>query len=1518
MTRTAALLAFFLGTLALWGQTPFVCDGDFFLSLGPNNSNTGFYRVQPDAVTGQLAFNGFSPGNNSGAVVNGIGYRVTDNFIYGVRGNGNELFRIGADGLANSLGDPGLSNNYNYVAGDVSPDGHYLVVLGHANNRSSILVQIDLTDPSFPTTQRNLTTTGGGNVFTADMTFDPLTGTVYGYDANADRLITIDLATGVLNNTLYPANQQANLLGAMYFDAFGELHGYGSPLGGGGQNTFFDIDLNTGALTPVATGPLASQNDGCSCAFTIEMDHWASPAQAKPCDTVAYFVVVANNSGGDKDSLDLVAQLPPGLVIDQIVANPFPGTLTSGPGTNLLRIEDVTVPVGIDTLKLSVIVQSLPLSSPLLRSQGRLLGLPAALGDSVLSDNPFTGPSPDSAVLTLSVDTVILPTQTLGYCAGDSLALDASNLPANEWRWSNGDTGPTTVIDQPGTYFVYALECSVSIDTFVVEEWALPQIDASPDTAICRGQPLSLQVSGTQSYAWYRVAGNSYQGAGDQFSPTTNTSADYYVIGTDANGCEDRDTVAVTVRPLPNVSGGPDTALCYYEQVQLGFGGNDPSWQFAWTPANLLGNGSLMQPQFVHDVPGTYNLSLQATDTFGCQNSDPVTVTVHDFQLALITEDVDCFGHANGSATVSVTAGQPTFSYWWTDDQGLLLASGTQTASSVSQANLVPGTYQALVTDANGCRDSVGFAISQPAAPLSSEVLALQNVDCFGNANGSIEIGGLGGTPPYEYSIDGGFNYQAFGLFAGLGGSNYTLQTRDANGCLTQLTDTIKSPTGLFGDILTKKNLDCFGAQNGGLRLAGAGGTAPYSLNLNGTLFAGTLTLSNLGAGADTVLLLDDNGCQVPILFNILEPAPLLADSVFQRDLACFGQPTGALAITAQGGTGAYQYSLDGLVFQPDSFFQPLAAGPYAVLVQDDSLCRDTVDFLLTEPPLLTLENIVQKNVGCYGHATGAITVTGQGGTAPYQYQFDTLAFQPQTRYENLSAGDYLVVVEDDSACQASLLVTISEPDSLALRITAQAEVACFGDRTGFVRLQALGGTPAYAFSADSLSFAPDSLLTGLAAGVQRFWVQDDSSCVAWVETEITQPLALVFDTVEVEQVDCFGNANGQAVATVSGGIAPYRYRLDSLAWQGDAQFAPLAPGTYQLQVQDDSACVTAFELTITEPPLLILAATATDVSCYGFGDGQGIAAALGGTPGFSYAWDTEPVQTTSEATGLDGGTYGVQVWDEKGCEARDTLTVFEPDSLTLELLPGSVVEAYCDWPNGQAEVDSEGGILPHTYRWEGANGSAGRAVDDLLGGDYVVTVTDANGCETPIEVFIPFTPPASPAFATLPSHEDSILLSQARIRFENLSQGAVAYTWDFGDGGIASDEQPVWTYEETGAFRVTLTAFNAYFDCPVDTSLWLTIIPDGALFIPNAFSPNGDGYNDRFLLGGEGLVRYELQVFNRWGERLAVIQNLAEGWDGTNAQGQPVPEGVYVYRVTAEMNNGARLERGGTITLIR
>ena len=247
------------------------------------------------------------------------------------------------------------------------------------------------------------------------------------------------------------------------------------------------------------------------------------------------------------------------------------------------------------------------------------------------------------------------------------------------------------------------------------------------------------------------------------------------------------------------------------------------------------------------------------------------------------------------------------------------------------------------------------------------------------------------------------------------------------------------------------------------------------------------------------------------------------------------------------------------------------------------------------------------------------------------------------------------------------------------------------------------------------------------------------------------------------------------------------------------------------------------------------------------------------------------------------------------------------------------MVFIFCDLVNGSGCVFALGGTTDFRFIWEGPSSREGATQQDILGGLYLVRVEDANGCFDTLSVRIPEIPPAQPFITTNPPSDTAILLSQANLQFHNETIGGVSYVWDFGvAGGVTDEENPSFQFTETGSYFVTLTAYKSYFVCPVDYTALIEVIPDGALFIPNAFTPNGDNANERFVLGGEGIRQLRCIIFDRWGREIMTFESIEDGWDGTDRGGNTAPEGVYTYLVQALLNNGEQVERAGTVTLIR
>jgi len=383
------IVCLFLGLGAVSAQEPFICQGQYFLSLSEAlNGNSGLYLVEIDPVSGAVIFNTIS--TSVGANVNAIGYRSTDNFIYGMDPDEFFLYRLGADGNAVFLGIPqGIITNTTYYAGDISPDGKFLVLLSQeiSPDPYGVLAFVDLEDPDFQVTNLPMTSPAY-NVY--DIAFDPFTGDLYGYSGGTSRLLKMDVNTGAVVSS-YPPQPHVDHLGALFFDSFGNLFGYGAT-NGSLQNKLVALDKNTGEITVVTQGPESEGNDGCSCPYTIELKKTVSTLIALPCTQVVYSFIISNGSSGPQTGIQLIDEMPEDFTILEIISNPFGGdVLTDG---NYLEINEMTIPSGKDTLQVLVEIGEDALG--LYKNQAILTGLPLTLGSATVSDDPTTLPALDS------------------------------------------------------------------------------------------------------------------------------------------------------------------------------------------------------------------------------------------------------------------------------------------------------------------------------------------------------------------------------------------------------------------------------------------------------------------------------------------------------------------------------------------------------------------------------------------------------------------------------------------------------------------------------------------------------------------------------------------------------------------------------------------------------------------------------------------------------------------------------------------------------------------------------------------------------------------------------------------------------------------------------------------------------------------------------------------------------------------------------------------------------------------
>ena len=414
----ALFTSFFIGLYAVVAAQPFDCDGDFILTLF-NNSSSVFYNIEIDPQTNEVLFVPLSNGD-AGLTLNAIGYRSTDNYVYGI--SNNNLVRVDRFGKATVVTDlPALNSFYGYWAGDIPKDGKHLYVLGSVSGGGSgfsvQIARIDLDDYSVETMP--IPNAEELDVLITDISFEPNEGLVYGFDRNENRLIKFDITTGIIDKDLFPSTTECDAMGAIFFDAFGNLYGYGEIPGSNVSETFYKIDKRTGEFTAAATGPESIGKDACACAFTVQMQKEVAPKLALPCDELTYTFVIANSSLQSVEGAYFYDEMPDEVEIIEIVQNPFGGRLVQGEGGHVLEIEDMSIPFGTDSLVVKVEIRgALP---GFYKNQASLSNLPVELGEETFSDDPSSLTIGDSTIFEV-VPVVIDPENgSAVICADESI-----------------------------------------------------------------------------------------------------------------------------------------------------------------------------------------------------------------------------------------------------------------------------------------------------------------------------------------------------------------------------------------------------------------------------------------------------------------------------------------------------------------------------------------------------------------------------------------------------------------------------------------------------------------------------------------------------------------------------------------------------------------------------------------------------------------------------------------------------------------------------------------------------------------------------------------------------------------------------------------------------------------------------------------------------------------------------------------------------------------------------------------
>ena len=833
----------------------------------------------------------------------------------------------------------------------------------------------------------------------------------------------------------------------------------------------------------------------------------------------------------------------------------------------------------------------------------------------------------------------------------------------------------------------------------------------------------------------------------------------------------------------------------------------------------------------------TTTYTFQATYT----NCNGTTVTVSDQMIVTASQLVVTAAPASQTicagqnANLTANAVGAVSWSWNTIPAGPVIG----TTQNITVSPVTTTTYVVTATDASGCSgmDTVVVNVSamttQDAGPNDSV--------CSGSCATLTASGGVSYQWTADPTLSGPLNAASVQACPTTTTMYYVTVT-DASGCTGMDSVTVFVAPTILSVVAVGTNVSCNAACDGTGSAGASGGFPPYSYSWSNAMTGPNI--SGLCAGSYVVTVTDQIGCTATATINITEPAPLDVQATSITTANC-GQNDGSVTISITGGTPTYGilWSTGGTTTTEIN----LPPGPVSVTVTDLNGCDTTVTFNVPNTPGATAVISSFNNVSCFNACDGDATASGVGGTAPYNFTWNTVPVQNTPTATNLCPGTYVATMTDANGCTDTAQVTITQPSQLTVLVGTTATI-CIG-QSASLTAQGQGGTPAYSY--------------GWTDGVNTWMIPNPS-------------------------------------------------------------VSPTVTTVYTCIVTDANNCVSAPQtVTITVNPPLTVNAIATQVVCQGTQVNLS-AVGGGGNGNLTYTWMPGPLMGSNiTVTATTNTTYTVTVADNCGTPvATDTVSVLinpAPVPTFTTLGPAQGCEPLCvDFVNTTPNTASLTWVFGNNI---GTSTSSPANFCFNTAGSYDVqlTVTDNIGCtgSTTMLNYVTVYPNPIADFTANPNPATEL---NNIVQYTDLSVGASSWIWSFGvDDSASVLQNPIYTWPDTGVFMVQLIVENSY-GCQDSITLPQVVQEDYAIFIPNTFTPNGDGHNDLFFPQGIGIDpdHYVMYIFDRWGNLIYQTSTWPGGWDGTVQGKGDCQIDTYVYKIATQDANKAKRVYIGHVNLIR
>ena len=870
-------------------------------------------------------------------------------------------------------------------------------------------------------------------------------------------------------------------------------------------------------------------------------------------------------------------------------------------------------------------------------------------------------------------------------------------------------------------------------------------------------------------YQWY-FNGNPILGSQ---GGTINILSDlgpgiYYVEVIDENlGCVNSDTIELF---------SPEEIIIELETQNIDCFGDDSGTALATLsnatlPIEYHWNNS-MDLAIDNDVFNPLNLvaglyELTVIDANGCQQSEIFEILQNDeLVLDLNSQMVSCFDGDDGILYSSVVGGFGNYNYEWRNEANEIVSIST------SASDLTAQNYSVTISDELGCTVSETVTLDQPN---DFEIQAnIIDVNCYGNATGSVSLNVTGGTGElsYNWDIAEDNSDQIINLSAG----TYSVTIADEIGC--QLTESFLVEQS---SQLTAEAEGIFqSCTEGILNITSVnGGTPPYDYLWLDDPSNETMSISGLTPGYHTFIITDAFDC-ILIDSALISGANEIFTSLSTDSVQCNADSSGTITVSIINDNNyPYYYSVNDassfseMIVSQTFIIDHLPVGDYTIFIKDGENCIDTTEQVsIFEPTPLELA-VSSSDVFCHSNQDGLISIQSSGGIAPYNISLDggnTFSVLSSQGNESLNvyAGEYNLLISDQNSCTLSQIVSINQPDSIIFSLSDFSDFSgynnsCYNSNDASLKINLSGGLGDLELSYldTSLIVTDGIILENMSQGDYSFVVSDSNLCTTQIDTIITAPDTLSFSMISVSDYNgtntsCFGVNDAFLLSAVSGGVGPFDYSFNggvsyvASNTVNEYQFENLGSGLVTFQVKDNNECIANFiyEITSSEDILPSLSIYAP-INCNGNDEGTLLAQFDGGLSNFIYHLsnleDTISIESSEISMlfeNISSGFYELNVTDANGCSNdisnASQINLNQPAELSYEV---NVDEISCNsFENGVFELyNLSGGVGSYSiklysnlgYYFEDNN--LGNfdflSFDSLTAASYILIITDENDC---------------------------------------------------------------------------------------------------------------------------------------------------------------------------------------------